>query len=95
MIYCDSLQHEDPSALETAFRRALNECEMMPRLCEIRARLPYLPTTSKIASSTRPQNRMKEHFEAIDDESRLHVWTTEDGKNRYVRIESIESIRAK
>lgn len=91
MIYCDSLQHEDGSALETAFRRALNECEMMPRLCEIRARLPYTPQVSRIVTTMRPNNPMKEHYEEIDEHSRLHVWTTEDGKNRYVRIESIHA----
>lgn len=83
-IYCDSLQNENADCLKKAMIRCLNECSFMPKLKDIRDRLPS-PERKVEQGDFVP---VSDHFEPYTETHRTHVWLDADGYRR-VRIEPI------
>ena len=85
-IYCEALSTKDQQCLTKAMQRCLNECEFMPKLKDIRDRLPE-PRKPVEWGEFQP---VSEHFEPVPNSKthRMHVWTDKDGYRR-VRVEVI------
>lgn len=80
-IYCESLQNENADCLKRSMMRCLNECEFMPKLKDIRDRLPE--PKKYFADDFVP---VSDHFEPCDENHRWHVWIDKDG-NRRIKVE--------
>lgn len=82
-IYCESLGNEDKKCITKAMQRCLNECEFMPKLKEIRERMPE-PEKPVTWGEFIP---ISEHFEEYSDTHLTHVWVSKEGYRR-IRIEA-------
>ena len=80
-IYCDALKHHAPNDIETAMQRALHECEFLPKIADIEARLPheqkdyYDPLNADFIP-------VKDWYEPYTATAKLHVWESAQGYKR-------------
>ncbi len=85
-IYIEALRHFSADRLEAAFNACLGECKAMPKITDVKARLPY---ESPQRQTDEPEFvPVKDWVEPYSKTANLHFFESQEGYRR-VRIEKI------
>lgn len=83
-IYIEGLREYPHDRLESAFHRAMHECEFMPKVADIVKRLPDVEPKSYHESGDFVP--IKDWYEPYTSTSKLHIWQDIHGNKRVAPV---------